>query len=156
MSIRPNTTTPLIYVAGGSKEMDIIEQYMHRLRGIGYEITFDWCTEIRNVGAANPRDADEVDRKKWASHDKLGIARAWTFWLLIPIASTIGAWVELGWATMNQWSRPRVIVSGEWRSTIMTAYADLRFDSHEEAFDHIRKTNIRLDGSIKERTKDDE
>jgi hypothetical protein len=141
VSIRPNTT-PRIYVAGGSKEIDNVEVYMTRLREIGYEITFDWCAEIRNVGIANPRGVSEVDRKQWASRNKLGVARAWTFWLLIPEEFTIGAWVELGWATCNQWSRGRVIVSGDWQSSIMTSYADHRFDSHEGAFEYIEKTNI--------------
>jgi hypothetical protein len=126
---------PRIYVAGASADIDILEAWIRRLVEVGFDITFDWTKQVRQVGAANPRDASWEDRLTWANQDREGVLKAQYFWLLIPSAKpSIGCWIEYGMATNSTFHRPVGFISGDIESTIFSAWADHRFKLHEAAF----------------------
>jgi hypothetical protein len=129
------------YLAGASSEMDLVSQWMDRVRELGHIVTFDWPANIRAVGAANPRDATEDQRSAWALDNVRGIRLADVFWLLIPdsAAASIGCWVEYGIA--QELGVRHVVVSGDWTSTIFTSLADQRFDSHADAIAWLKSTD---------------
>ena len=59
-----------IYVAGASKEIDLVEFYINKLRNFGH---ITWCANIRKVGDANPRDLPREENAKFAEEDLLGV-----------------------------------------------------------------------------------
>lgn len=128
-----------VYLATASSEIALAEMYMGRLRAAGHTITFDWTETIRSIGSANPREANNDDRGRWADADLGGALAADIFWLLVPGKPSIGCWVELGAVIANAAVHRQMnlakytIVSGDWRSTIFTALANCRFDSHDQA-----------------------
>lgn len=123
-----------VYVAGSSGEIESCASWAHRLRDAGHDVERDWPAIASANGGPNPRDAQHELRLDLAEGDLRGVFNASIFWLLVPDAPSCGAWVELGYA----WSlRRKIIVSGDWRKSIFTSLADLRFDQHEAAFRHI-------------------
>lgn len=126
-----------VYLATGSADIELAEHWLDKLREQDVKITHDWTRDVRMSGA-NPREAPQERRYDWAQQDKYGVTSADTFWLLVPPKPSMGCWIELGIAIgqVNRLST-EIIVSGDWRSTIFTSLADRRFDSHEEAFQHV-------------------
>lgn len=129
-----------IYVAGASKEIELCEKYIDKLREVGFHSTHDWPKVIRAVGESNPRDASLEQMLKWSEEDFNGVWQAHFVWLLIPENYSLGSWIEYGAALglrhldNHPTERLQAIVSGDWKKSIFTSMADQRFDTHEEAF----------------------
>jgi hypothetical protein len=87
-----------IYVAGASSEIDRAEKWMNACREAGIEVVSTWPKVIREVGSANPMEASREDRAMWAAVDLGEVAHSSVFWLLLPESTTIGAWIEYGYA----------------------------------------------------------
>lgn len=105
-----------VYVAGASSEMERAETWMRKLRGVGIIVTSTWPEVIRSVGKANPRDATIAECKEWVMKDLGEIDAADVLWLLLPDLSTIGAWIELGFAH----ARNKMIVTSGLHRPIFT------------------------------------
>jgi hypothetical protein len=129
-----------IYLAGASSEMDMCAEYMQTLRDLGHTITEDWVANIKRVGDANPLDATDMYRKKYARTDLEGVRHAFLFWLLVPEKPSNGCWVELGYALAMCQEIPHVMVvaSGNYKKSIFTALCDFQFPSHDSALQWIR------------------
>ena len=131
-----------IYLAGASKEIALCEGYRDRLKAAGHEITEDWMVAIRGAVAADSVLPKE-ERARCARMDLAGVSLADIFWLVVPEGTSLGVWVELGYALAfkKQYrysgglgvEEPLVVVSGPWRS-IFQDLADRTFATHEEAF----------------------
>lgn len=118
-----------IYVAGSSKERELVAAYQAGLRAVGWRISHDWVAEMN--AAAVPDHELSVDQQAlFAEADLLGIDKAQVFWLLSPSAPSIGAYVELGYALGC--NGVRVVVSG--RPSLFTSLAHERYATHAEAF----------------------
>jgi hypothetical protein len=123
-----------IYVAGASREVDLVDGFMRRLRTAGYPVAYDWTVDVRASAALGETDADlsEAARLERSGTETFAVTGCHLFWLIIPHSRvTVGAWVEMGIAMGSY--RP-IVVSGDWKRTIFTAQALRRFDLHEEAF----------------------
>lgn len=114
-----------IYVAGASSEIVRAERQGRLLRDNGFEVVSTWTQVIRDVGHANPTDATPEEYKLWAGRDLAEVQAADVFWLLLPEANTVGAWIELGFAhAINK----LIVMSGQHRPIFTPALA--RFHSH--------------------------
>lgn len=119
-----------IYVSGSSREIDIVKPYVEKLKILGYFITEDWTDKVQFPG--EDFKVSVGDRKQAATLEIRGVEEAIMFWLLVPEALSIGAWVELGLAIR---SCQYVIVSGpKIKCTVFTEAASHQFLTHEEAF----------------------
>jgi nucleoside 2-deoxyribosyltransferase len=119
-----------IYVAGSSKERELVAAYQAALRAAGWMLAHDW---VAQMNACHIPDVDlpiEAQRR-FAEQDLAGVRRAQVFWLIAPSTPSIGAYVELGYALALQ-GGPRVVVSG--LPSLFTSLADVRYDTHAEAF----------------------
>lgn len=124
----------IIYVAGASKEIDLVEGYVAELRRHGWTISHDWCSEIRSCSVPEGELTDE-EQARTAEADLYGVESAEVFWLMVPKNQSVGAWIELGAAlSLRRGGLPpvRVIVSGT-RGSIFETLADERYATHEEA-----------------------
>jgi nucleoside 2-deoxyribosyltransferase len=124
-----------IYVCGGSAELAVVSAWMDALRDAGHEITHDWTEVVRAEGEGNPRDATHAQRSAWAEADLQGIGTADLVWGILPTTSSFGCAFELGYAVALG---KQVIVSGDWRRSIFSCRALLRFETHNIAFEAIR------------------
>ena len=133
--------TPLsVYVAAASSEIARAKAFMTALRALGITVTSTWTDVIEQVGAANPMAAAPADRAVWAQDDLDQVAKAQVLCLLLPPAgvTTIGAWVELGFALALGGTPARpVLVVGEERS-IFTALANHRLPDDAAALDALK------------------
>lgn len=131
-----------IYVAGGSHELALVKGYMARLRAAGFEITHDWTAVVEAAIAAgltaNP--LDKATALRAANADLKGIEDAEIFWLITPVAGSVGAFFELGYAMGSGLVR-LIVVSSPYRSIFQVAATDLSdsdiFETHESAFDSL-------------------
>lgn len=122
-----------VYVAGASKERELVGRYMRRLENAGHLVTFDWTRDMDARAAAGQKDADlsDAQRLEYATEDLLAIARADLFWMLVPTNASVGAWAELGYALA---ALKATVVSGDHRRSIFCAAANEHFATHEAAF----------------------
>lgn len=122
-----------IYVAGASKEVELVEYWMGKLREAGHTITFDWTVDVR---AATKSDAEltNAEQSTYATADLDGVEAADIVWILVPDNASTGCWVELGAAVAM---RKDIIVSGNYKRCIFTSLAGGRFDTHADAFDAV-------------------
>jgi hypothetical protein len=135
-----------IYVAGASKEIDLVESYIAKLRDFGHVITEDWCAQIRKVGAANPTDIDREQCAEFAIKDLKGVIDCDVFWMLVPQNNSAGCWVEFGYALALKGRASKVweiFVSGDHKRSIFCALSQVHlYDSHEEALRAISRFAI--------------
>ena len=115
--------------------MDLVADYIRRLRDLGYTITHDWVSVIRAVGDANPRQATLRQRTKWSAEDMRGIEAAHMVWALLPVKPSFGCAFEIGYAIGHGVD---IIVSGDWRASIFTAHANAVFNEHDHAFEWLK------------------
>jgi hypothetical protein len=129
-----------IYVAGASKEVDMVSGYMRKLEAGGYKISEDWTKSvIANREANKPDTAMSLsEMTKFAVADRAGVLSADMFWLIIPTNLSIGCWVELGMAIAH--AMPSII-SGAWQGKIFCTLADKIVDTHDEALDLLLRGN---------------
>jgi len=131
-----------IYVAGSSapSERPRVLAAMARVRAHqSMRLTHDWVAVIDAVRAAGEALHDAV-RRRSASDDLGGVARADVLWLLAPDVPSTGAWVELGYALGGGHCgvRRRIVVSGPARPRcVFAALADVECDSDEDAWQAI-------------------
>jgi hypothetical protein len=124
-----------IYVAGASKEIEIIEGFLARLRRAGYVITHDWTQDMREEALKGKTDVELTpeERARYAKLDLAGVESCEVFWLAVPANQSLGAWIELGFALAlraQSGVSPVLMVSGP-ASSIFTDLADFRFPTHE-------------------------
>ena len=128
-----------IFIAGSSKEIQIVSGFMQKIRDLGHEITYDWTNTVRlNGGAEKANDCSaDVLRSLELCFDNLhkGVIGADLFWMIVPDSETIGGWVEYGYT--SQTDIP-IIISGNWKRTIYNTLAEKRFDTHDEALSYIK------------------
>lgn len=118
-----------IYVAGSSRERELVAAYQTALQAAGWMLAHDW---VAQMNACHIPDVDlpiEAQRR-YAEADLAGVRRAQVFWLLAPSTPSIGSYVELGYALAH--SGPRVVVSG--LPSLFTSLAHERYATHAEAF----------------------
>lgn len=129
-----------IYVAGSSRERELVAAYQTALQAAGWALAHDW---VAQMNACHIPDVDlpiEAQRR-YAEADLAGVRRAQVFWLLAPSTPSIGAYVELGYAlALHDWcnfNAPRVVVSG--LPSLFTSLAHERYSTHAEAFAALTK-----------------
>lgn len=147
-----------IYVAGASKEVRLVQGYIHKLKEAGWRITEDWTLSvIENEG----REITEQERQHCAHADGFGVAEADWLWLVSPIAPSVGCYVELGIALGQTYVRnvldgktyalvpsaksifvpaaKNILVSGPVFTNIFASHAavTMRFDKHEQALSYL-------------------
>jgi hypothetical protein len=125
-----------VYLAGASKEAEMVRGWVDRCRDVGIEVTRDWASEVIAHQAKGGSDAtlSIEERVKASLADLGGVCAADWVWLLVPAATrSAGCWVEFGKAL----GRTPIIVSGDWSRSIFTSLAECRFERHEMAFDWL-------------------
>ena len=128
-----------VYVAGASADLARARAAMAWVRGQGWQVTHDWVPSIEESVASGVRDADMdvVDQRVHARADLSGVAKARVLWALVPIrgVSTIGMWVEMGYAMgRGVW----VVASGLTASHyLFTSLADFRCLDDNQAKAHL-------------------
>jgi nucleoside 2-deoxyribosyltransferase len=135
-----------VYVATYSFPIEWAEGWMAKVRESGHRITFDWTVPVREAGSGSPDDAGI--RRAAALADLRGVESADVVWLIQPEATSTstGAWVELGFALAHKEAaalregakRPLIMVSGESKKCIFADLADMRFLSHDDAFEYLK------------------
>jgi hypothetical protein len=89
---------------------------MSGAEAIGYEVTHRWPEQVRRIRHEQGRQDHELSERELrqiALDDLDGVRRADVFWLLVPETSSVGCWVELGWAYgLPLRMKPRILVSG--------------------------------------------
>lgn len=126
-----------VYVAASSEDIDRAGLWMDRLAHAGLEVTSNWIDVIANVGQANPREATNPARRRWANEDLHGVAAADIVWCLVPERATgRGAYFELGYALGIG---KHLVLSGDTRQSIFCALGK-EFNNDEEAFRNIVDT----------------
>lgn len=140
------TTSPSVYVAASSAEIERAEKWIQALRERGLCVTSTWPESIRRVQAeralsstleaSNPHQATVEERRVWALENIHRISEAQYFWLLVPEAVTPsqGAYFEFGVARSLR--RPSIASGGDQRF-VFTALADRLFDRDEDAFEYL-------------------
>ena len=127
-----------VYVASGSDERSVAAGYMARLKEAGIELTLDWNAEVEANGGKANRGLSEYVRLKAARADVCAVEEADVFWLIVPNGASAGCWFEMGVAYKERHLSDLVIVaSGDVEKSIFTSLADMRFETHEEAFMRI-------------------
>ncbi len=135
MRVRGDAVTAL-YLAGASKELPLCETLRDRLTAAGHTVTRNWMADVRANEHRPDSDISKAERAAFARADLEGVAACNVFWLVTPEGSSIGAWVELGYALRRAEEskfNPVIVVSGPWRS-IFGDLADYAFATHEDAF----------------------
>lgn len=130
-----------IYVAGASKEIDLIERLIAKLKEAGHEITHDWTVDVRREGGGSPNDSDV--RRTCALKDLEAVEACQIFWLVKPAetSTSTGAWVELGWALALHKGK-HLIASGASEKCIFADLVDHSFVDHEQALEHILEGDL--------------
>jgi hypothetical protein len=128
-----------LYVAASSTELDRAEAFMTAARLLGFEITFDWVSKIREVGAANPADAPLALQAQWSARDLAAIAVCEVFVLLAPLdrSPARGAFVELGSAVTL--AKPSIVVRSPLCHSICQALASAQAGTDAEALAILRR-----------------
>jgi|SRR5208337_1500439 len=123
-----------IYVAGASKELNMLASYVKKLREIGFTITHDWTADMLQ-DIANGHESDkslpQETKLKYARLDYEGIQACDTIWMLVPENYSNGAWIELGMAIALE---KHVVMSGSWQKSIFSELVSKRFETHEQAY----------------------
>lgn len=131
-----------IYIAGASTEAERCKALAWWVRSMGGEIAVPWWDAVL-AAKVHDRELSEPARFEFAAQDLRGVDECALFWLVIPAdGHGRGAWVEFGYAIGELLGsgarRRRTIVSGDWRASIFTSFADERFDTHEEALARVQ------------------
>lgn len=123
-----------VYVAGASAEIERAERVIAALRERGISVTSSWPESVREYGA-NPREASNEERLGWASDCLTDVRVADVLLVLVPRspATTIGAWVELGYAVHADLP---IVLAGDSRQTVFGALGD-ECENDEDAIERV-------------------
>lgn len=126
----------IIYLAGASAEVDMVADYMARLRVHGIEIAHDWTLSVIANRALGKPDSEltHEERLRHAIADFDGVAQSDILWLLTPVGPSTGAFAEFGIALARG---IKIVCSGTWKRCIFTELCPPRFDKHDDAFQWI-------------------
>ena len=129
-----------IYVAGASKEIDLIEQFIAKLKAAGHTITHDWTVDVRREGGGSPNDP--TVRRTCALQDLKAVEECDLFWLVKPAetSTSTGAWVELGCALSDP--AKYTVASGASEKCIFADLVDHSFVDHMQALEHILEGDL--------------
>lgn len=125
-----------IYLAGASRELDLIRGYRDKLVAAGHVVTHDWVAVLGEFIAAARKesDLDYEEMRSFSGEDLYGVRRAEAFWLLVPEAPSIGCWVELGHAIhVAMMRKTTIVVSGNEKKSIFLAQGHQFFPTHDAA-----------------------
>lgn len=127
-----------IYIAAASKDIARAELVRDQLRELEYDITSTWMDQIRQVGAANPRDASNEQRAIWAEGCLREVRNSDVLLFLVPDdgMDTAGAWTELGVAYAES---VEILCAGVTKRSIFCALGR-EFASDQDAIHHIAST----------------
>jgi hypothetical protein len=117
-----------LYVAGASKEIDIVEMHIKSLRASNIEITHDWCEVMRKTKGM------ELSKGNLRYYDLEGVDKADLVWVMVPKVDSIGCYVEMGYALAL---RKPLIVSGDILPNNIFALLGKHFETHQNALEHI-------------------
>ncbi len=121
-----------IYVAGSSKERELVSAYMRGLEAAGWRITLDWPAAMDASPVADTA-MTLVEQERHAYADLKAIDDADVFWLITPSTPSTGAWFEAGYARRAD-RRPRIVISGAAQFCLFSSLAHERYDDHASAF----------------------
>jgi hypothetical protein len=127
-----------VYVAGGFLERDLVREWMGRLREIGVTISHDWTeSEASAPGVTSDDQLSAEQAIRYANGDIEGVRSADLVWHIVAsYKGAQGSYFETGLA---YGLGKLIVVSGpDWRKSIFH-YKTHPFDTHAEAFEHIRK-----------------
>jgi hypothetical protein len=120
-----------IYIAGSSSDLARVKAAADAAEAAGYTITEKWWETVEKNGT-NPPNASRADKRKWSEQCLRGVAKADIVWVLAPpTGSTIGAWIEFGYAIGGN-TKKLTAISGNVTS-IFTAMAGICADTDEQA-----------------------
>ncbi len=120
-----------IYIAGSSSDLVRVKAAAALAEKAGYNISEKWWETVEKHGT-NPPNASRADKRKWSEQCLRGVAKADIIWVLAPPAgSTIGAWIEFGYAIGSN-TKKLTAISGNV-SSIFTAMAGICADTDEQA-----------------------
>lgn len=122
-----------IYVAGSSRERELVAAYQTALQAAGWMLAHDWVAKM-NACLVSDVDLTDYEQRRYAQDDIRGIERCQVFWLLAPSTPSVGAYVELGIALSTG---RHVVVSGQ--QSLFTSLANERYATHAEAFVALAK-----------------
>lgn len=131
-----------VYIAGASSEAVRAQHWIDRCKEEGLRITYDWTVPVLEHGTMG-EELTQARKRFYARADLRGIEEAEVFWLLSPSPglTTIGAWIEMGYAMAAFRHLPTrgVVVSPPVSDR--TIFAELQkvieLDSDELAFEHL-------------------
>lgn len=134
-TLATGTTSPKsIYVAGSSRERELVRSLIAQLQDAGWEVTHDW-TSHHGFDAPDPGPSDEVLTEA-AAVDLDAVRRAAWLWYVAPDGTSEGSASELGAALA--WGK-QVVVSGHvGRSRIFPRLTARRFAEHADALAFLR------------------
>ena len=132
--------TSSIYVAGASTEIQRAAGWIAKLTQEGFRVTYDWTKAVGEFGSYGEELRDH-ERRMYARSDLRGVTEANIFWLLAPVgATTVGAWIEMGFALALVDNTKRCIVVSppvSEKVIFATLPAVLEFETDEAAFEQI-------------------
>lgn len=113
-----------VYIAAASvpSEIERVDRWAAKLTAAGIEVVSTWPRNIREVGAANPREATREQRRRWAEACIGQVDATDVLWLMCPPigVQTRGAWSELARA----YDSATIISSGDTTQSIFTALGE--------------------------------
>lgn len=128
-----------VYIAGPSSDLDRVDRAIALLAHVeGVELTYDWTKAVRAERERGVTDdaLSFEDARRYATLDLRAIRQADLLWLLLPPpgSTSVGAWVELGYALAMGL---RIVASGERSSSIFVRGFMRQYASDAAAVDHI-------------------
>lgn len=144
-----------IYIAASRTLMQDAKAYAEVLKGLGFEIAYEWWTDVEEQGDDDTLVDSEV-LFDCAVADSDGVLNCDVFWLLAPKEGGTGCWVELGIAiakarmswtpkrgdeTDDYSTEPHIVVSGAEDRTLFTILNEVQecFETHDSALAFITR-----------------
>jgi hypothetical protein len=135
MAINEVGSKPTIYIAASSRELDRAKLAFARAQTAGFEIAYDWITDVEREGSSNDVPDDVAFR--CAVSDLKAAVEADHFWALSTNSySSRGQHVEIG-ARIAVRGHASIVLSGERVPCIFLA-GILRFETDSEALAYLR------------------
>jgi nucleoside 2-deoxyribosyltransferase len=102
-----------IYVAGASRAWKESRKVMEAIRKAGHTITYDWTTDVEELGTNSVDDPDRTI--KIVDADVKGVRTADTI-VILTLHQSIGKWIEFGIAIAL--SKPVIFLGKDQPDTI--------------------------------------
>lgn len=132
-----------IYVAGATNEAKLIAELIEQLENSKrYYCTLNWSKLVLDrIGEDVTKQQlySDYDRGKLANMDRDAVLSARVMWLVVPETISYGCWAEWGIAIIDKNNKvnKHLIVSGNWKVSIFTEYAQAKYTTHNEALNYL-------------------